>query len=230
MQIKILDIVFENKIKQFEIEAFRGAISRLVGFENTLFHNHLSNERLAYSYPLVQYKIKNGKASFSCIAQGVEEASHFFTNKNWQFTISGRSIKLEIDTFQLRNAYFDVKSNTTYEYTLNHWQPFNQDNVKKFNELKTTEDKINLLEAILIGNILSMGKSLNWKIESQIKLSIEEILDQVAVKFKKNQVIVFDVKFSCNVLLPRQIGLGKAVSHGFGVIEKRTELNKRNYE
>jgi hypothetical protein len=44
-------------------------------------------------------------------------------------------------------------------------------------------------------------------------------------KFKKNAVLTFDLVFNSNMLLPIQIGLGKAVSHGFGVLEKREELN-----
>jgi len=223
-KLKILDIIFENKIEEFEIESFRGAVSRLVGFENTMFHNHISNEKLAYSYPLVQYKTRFGKASFSCIAQGVEEASQFFMKKDWVFSMSGRTINLKIDTFQLRNAFYDV-TDKFYCYTLHKWQPLNQDNFKKFNLLNTIEDKIRFLESILVGNILSMGKSIDWIIENKIILSIDEIIDQKLLKFKKNQVLTFDLKFMTNTLLPLQIGLGKGVSHGYGIIEKREEIN-----
>ena len=64
-KVKILDIVFENSIEDFEIEAFRGAVSKLVGYENTLFHNHLSDNKLVYAYPLVQYKRIKSKAAFT---------------------------------------------------------------------------------------------------------------------------------------------------------------------
>lgn len=223
-KLKILDIVFENKIEEFEIEAFRGAISRLVGFENTLFHNHISNDKLAYSYPFVQYKTRKGRASFSCIAQGVDEASDFFKKSERNFVISGKHIHLKVDTFQLRNAYYDV-SNSLYQYEIHKWQPLNQENFKKYNSLPDAISKISFLESILIGNILSMGKSIDWKIESKINLSIQEVKDQNSVRFKKTQIITFDLTFISNVLLPIQIGLGKGVSHGFGVIEKRIELN-----
>jgi hypothetical protein len=222
-KLKILDIVFENKIEEFEIESFRGAISRLVGFENTMFHNHISKNKLSYSYPLIQYKTRKGCASFTCISQGVEEASQFFEKKDWSFSMTGRKIQLKVDTFQLRNAYYDVAADL-YIYTLKKWQPLNQENFRKFNQLNSIEEKIAFLEAILIGNILSMGKSIDWMIENKIKLSIDEIINQKMIRFKKNQVITFDLKFATNALLPVQIGLGKGVSHGYGIIEKREEL------
>ena len=225
-KLKILDIVFENKIEEFEIEAFRGAISRLVGFENTLFHNHISNEKLAYSYPFVQYKTRKGRASFSCIAQGVDEASEFFKKNERKFVISGKQIHLKVDTFQLRNAFYDV-TNTMYSYEIHKWQPLNQENFKKYNALSDAQSKISFLQSILVGNILSMGKSIDWKIESKIELSIVEVLDQKTIKFKKTQIMTFDLIIHSNVLLPVQIGLGKGVSHGFGVIEKRIELTKK---
>ncbi len=222
-KIKILDIVFENKIQEFEIESFRGAISSLVGFENTMFHNHIGEKTLVYSYPFIQYKTRKGQASFSCIAQGVDEASHFFTKKTWSFSMTGRKVDLKIDTFQLRNAYFDI-TDSMYQYQLKKWQPLNQENFKKFNQLKSIEDKISFLESILIGNILSMGKSIDWKIEKKINCSITEVVDQKLEKFKKNQIITFDIIIRTNALLPIQIGLGKGVSHGYGVIEKKEQL------
>ena len=77
-----------------------------------------------------------------------------------------------------------------------------------------------MLEGILIGNILSMGKSLEWHITDKIQLKIVEVFDEKKVTFKKNSVMTFDVLIQSNVILPNNIGLGKGVSHGFGIIEK----------
>ena len=216
---KIFDVVFNNKIKSFEIEAFRGAISKLVGYEHISFHNHLSDSKVTYAYPLVQYKIKNGKASFSFIANGVEDARTFFLQNNWEIEISGRKIKLEIDTFQLRNGVFDI-GDALKLYRVKQWMPLNQENFKRYVLLKTVDEKINMLEGILIGNILSMGKSLEWHITDKIQLKIVEVFDEKKVTFKKNSVMTFDVLIQSNVILPNNIGLGKGVSHGFGIIEK----------
>jgi hypothetical protein len=219
VKTKIFDVVFNNKIKSFEIEAFRGAISKLVGYEHISFHNHLSDSKVTYAYPLVQYKIKNGKASFSFIANGVEDARTFFLQNNWEIEISGRKIKLEIDTFQLRNGVFDIGDDLKL-YRVKQWMPLNQENFKRYVLLKTVDEKINMLEGILIGNILSMGKSLEWHITDKIQLKIVEVFDEKKVTFKKNSVMTFDVLIQSNVILPNNIGLGKGVSHGFGIIEK----------
>ena len=220
---KIFDVVFNNQIKSFEIEAFRGAIAKLVGYEHVSFHNHLSDSKVVYAYPLVQYKIEDKKASFSFIAQGVEDARTFFLNKKWEIEISGRKIKLEIDTFQLRNGLFDI-GKEQFDYKIKHWMPLNQENFKKYVQLKTIEDKIKMLEGILIGNILSMGKSLDWKITDKIQLNIIEVSDEQKVIFKKTSVLTFDILIHSNVILPNNIGLGKGVSHGFGVIESKNKI------
>ncbi len=222
-KIKILDVVFTNEIEGFEIAAFRGAIAELVGFENTLYHNHIDDKKVVYSYPLIQYKTKLKKASFTCIANGVDEAREFFINKNWKINISGKTMRLEIDTFQLRNGLFDVGTRQ-FQYRLKKWMPLNQANFKKFISLKSQKDKVDLLESILIGNILSMGKSLDWTVTEKIKVSINEVLDEQKVTFKKNSVITFDILFVSNAQLPINIGLGKGVSHGFGIIQKKTKI------
>ena len=218
-KIKIFDVVFTNEIEGYEIEAFRGAIAKLVGFENTFFHNHISDTKVAYSYPLIQYKTNKRQAGFSFIAQGVEEAKSFFTSKNWEISISGRKMKLEIDTMHLRNAYLDV-ANEISKYKIQKWMPLNQENFKKYIGLKSPLEKVEMLESILKGNILSMGKSLDWKIKNQIKMSIQEVFDEKKIVFKKNSVITLDLMFESNAILPSNIGLGKGVSHGFGIIER----------
>jgi hypothetical protein len=223
-KIKIFDVVFTNEIEGFEIEAFRGAIAQLVGFEHALFHNHNADNTVSYAYPLVQYKVKGKKASLTFIDQGVDEAKAFFRNKNWEITLSGRTFKLELDTFQLRNAFFSIGTES-YEYTVSQWMPLNQDNYKSFKQLKTTDEKVAMLEKILTGNILSLAKSLNWIIETVIKVEILEITDEKLVNFKKNKVATYDFIFKSNVQLPQNIGLGKGVSRGFGVIQTKQKLN-----
>jgi hypothetical protein len=226
MQIKVLDIVFENKIKPFEIEAFRGAISRIVGFENTMFHNHINDEKLAYAYPLIHYKTINNQAAFTCIGSGVEEATSFFKQKSWHFEMTGKKIQLKIDTFQLRNCKFQL-TDRKISYKLSNWLPLNQTNFIKFNKIVNTIDKIEFLERILVGNILSMAKAINWTITDRIDLSIDEVIDQKTVLFKRNNLLAFDILFSANIELPNQIGLGKGVSHGYGIIKhKKQNLNQ----
>lgn len=225
MKAKIFDVVFCNEIQSYEIEAFRGAIAKLVGFENKLYHNHIDKNKVQYTYPLIQYKIVKKNVGFTCIGQGVEEARAFFINNKWEISISGRTFNLVIDTFSLRNGEFDVGKGIR-EYKINNWMPLNQENFNKFQKLKTVLEKIDFLESILIGNILSMGKSMNWRIEDKIDLKINEVFEERYVLYKKNKVKTFDLSFHTNVILPTNIGLGKGVSHGFGILEKYKEIVK----
>jgi hypothetical protein len=202
------------------VEAFRGAIVNIVGIDKLIFHNHINDNKLLYSYPLIQYKrTSKGNAVLVCMGEGVEEVTHLFTQKNWDVHLSGRTFKLDIDTLKLSNGKFKL-TNSNINYQINTWMPLNQENFKRYVLLKNKPEKLKFLEAILIGNILSLAKSLEWRIEETIKISIEPNLQERLVTFKKNKIVCFDLSFKSNVALPNSIGLGKGVSHGFGVIKK----------
>lgn len=219
LKLKIFDVVFDNKIEGYEIEAFRGAVSKLAGYENNQFHNHISDNKLSYSYPLIQYKTINDNASLTFIGSAIGSAIKFFIlSDRKNITISNRTFDLKIDTFSLRNAYFLIDDRTLFKYNLKIWQPLNQENYIVFKKLHTLNEKVNMLEKILIGNILSLAKSLNWIIDKQIKLQIDEITDEKHISFKRNKILVLDLIFTTNVQIPFNIGLGKGVSHGFGIL------------
>jgi hypothetical protein len=77
-----------------------------------------------------------------------------------------------------------------------------------------------MLERILIGNILSFAKGIEWKIDQPIKLNITHVALERLNKMKDIKVAVLDIRFNCNVALPDWIGLGKGVSKGFGIINQ----------
>lgn len=79
---------------------------------------------------------------------------------------------------------------------------------------------------ILIGNILSMSKSLGWFIDAQVLLTIQEIEHIAEVNIKGQKQLAFTLKFTSNISLPSFIGLGRRVSIGFGMLFQ----NRNNYQ
>ena len=75
-----------------------------------------------------------------------------------------------------------------------------------------------LLDRILIGNILSFYKGIGYNARKEILLTSE--LKEKQTKFKNIDMLAFEGSFVCNAILPEHIGLGKAVSRGFGTIIK----------
>lgn len=88
---------------------------------------------------------------------------------------------------------------------------------------KSLTERLQLLERLLTGNILSFAKGIEWRIERPIKVQIQELKGEKMIRYKGVPLIAFDVIFNCNVFLPNYLGLGKSASHGFGIIRQFRE-------
>ena len=217
IKIRVLIIVFENRIAAYELPAFRGAISDIVGNKHILFHNH-QNNNFRYSYPLIQYKRVREKPALLCIEAGVDEVHHFFEKKHNNLLLGTREYELRVEKINL-NQFVLQTWDRTFRYHLYNWLPLNQKNYKEYKSLKNDIDKLEFLNNILFGNILSFAKGINWQLDKEkLKVRIHDIEWQNIIKVKNVPRESYTLKFSTNAFLPNYIGLGKNVSLGFGMV------------
>lgn len=225
-KVRVLLVKFNQSLRASEVSAFRGAVIEKVGREPDVFHNHQINGKTINRYPLIQYKVIDGKAGFFCVDKGVDEIHHFFTQKNWTLKIADRKVDLAIDKLDLNNIVFQVW-NKPFHYRLHKWLALNAENHRKFDTLTSDAEKKDFLTAILKGNILSMAKGIGWTVDKQVEVTQLEVENARKYKFKNVPLIGFEIKFQCNVYLPSYIGIGKGASHGFGMVKQyRPEKNK----
>ena len=224
-RLRTLLVNFSNDIPMHLITAFRASIIEKVGREEVTFHNHLGDAQYIYQYPLIQYKIAFGKPAIVCLEEGVDEIHKLFEQRNWKINLLGESIELKVDRLDLKTTTLNVWDKKFY-YRLFRWQALNEKNYREYNNLKSLTEKIQMLERILTGNILSFAKGIEWQIDQPIKLSITDVSLERLNKMKDIKVAVLDIQFSCNVSLPEWIGLGKGVSKGFGVVRKSRSQNE----
>lgn len=218
-KIRILTIKFNNFIKREELPFFRGAIIKSIDPENsTLFHNHDGN-KLLYKYPIVQYKRINQKAAIVCIEEGTDAIGYFFNNKSMICNIGNREVCLELDTIKADQVTIQIWE-TLFTYRIRKWIPFNKDNYNDFLKLEGITEKSNFLEKILIGNILTFAKGINYTVEKEIIVKIIQIDEPKSIIYKDVKLMCFDLIFKTNLSLPNYIGLGKGVSLNNGVITK----------
>lgn len=218
-QLRTLLVTFNNSIGSNQISAFRGAVVRKVGKENSLFHNHLNEEQLAYRYPLIQYKRLFDQPAIFCVAAGVDEIHRLFEKKDWTIQLADQKINLEVDRLDLKSSKLNVWDKL-FPYRISNWLALNHQNYQKYTQLNGLKEKIAFLERLLTGNILSFAKGIDWQIEKPIKVEIRDLKGQKMVKYKGTPLMAFDVDFNCNVFLPNYLGLGKSASHGFGVVRQ----------
>lgn len=136
-------------------------------------------------------------------------------------------LNLAVGKVVIQNCCFAVCPECIYEYGLRRWLPFNSENYQRYCSIQNLSDRIEMLERIVIGNVLSMAGGLNMFVDKRIVAKITSIREYPrTIQFKGVKMVAFDVNFLTNIELPENVGLGKGCSIGFGVVEKLR--NKKN--
>jgi len=189
-------------------------------FDHVLFHHHKNDGSLRYQYPLIQYKIIDNIPVIIALQKGCDVVTENFLDIN-KLNIGGKIFdyptgKLKVDNIRLK-VISDFKM-LPYCYSFcSPWVALNQKNYKKY--INKNKYKTKFLSKILIGNILSFAKGINWWIDKKIVVMPE--LYEIDVSFKGNRMLAFKGKFYSNILLPELVGLGKLCSRGFGTIKRK---------
>lgn len=218
MTIPIKTLILDSDISQHDVPYFRGAIIDAISEDtSSLFHNHLSDDALRYSYPLVQYKRIFGKAAVLCIGDACQYSDFLHTLNGKELRIGNKTRIFRTQSFSSDCFSLEVLDSMS-SYGITDWIALNSQNFERYKNLASLNEKIQLLESILTGNILSLAKGLGVNIREEIKCMITDLPSSRIVTVKGNQMTAFNVRFMTNVLLPQYVGLGKNVSFGFGMI------------
>lgn len=199
-----------------------GSAHELRGFfatkfnEYTELHQH-NADKFIYRYPVVQYKMIGNVPTVIGINEGAEVLKQIFDEY--------QEIRLGQNTYQIVERGISLKDEDfglsdkihSYEF-VTPWLALNQENYKKFYTLKGKEERDEFIRKILIGNLISMAKSLNYNVPGPIK-------SDANVHFRKDRlkdvsVMTFAGKFHANFLIPDLLGIGKSVSRGFGAVRQ----------
>lgn len=217
---------FDNELTPYEVSAFRGAIIEKVGRENILFHHHLNDGKHLFRYPLIQYKSIRKKPAVLCLGEGVDEIHKLFNQSSWEINLKGEKTDLVIDQLNLDSFTLNI-GDKSKNYQLKNWIALNAENYRKYISMDSEIDKVEMLERVLIGNILSFAKGMDWDVQKEIKVRIHNVDKIKNIKYKNTKLYSFDVTFNSNVFLPAYLGLGKGVSRGYGIL-KRIKDKKKN--
>lgn len=174
-----------------------------------------------YSYPLVQYKVVDGKAAVVLAAEGNSYAELLKGIDGAGLAIGSRRVRCEIESIESSSVELRADALKTGDYVLRQWLPLNQDNYSRYVRLDGLMDRCAFLEKVLVGNILSLGKGLGVYFEDEVKVRILDIMDERPCTYKGVNMLCFDIKFRTNVSLPLHLGLGKGVSIGLGTITEK---------
>ncbi|NLZ30981.1 MAG: CRISPR-associated endonuclease Cas6 [Methanomicrobiales archaeon] len=207
MKVRTLYMVLEtDRPMQEDATKLRGCIGNRFA-EYPLLHQHAKTPLL--TYPRVQYKVIEGTPAIL----GIEEGATILKE------ISG-----EITELALRTRTYRVVQKVMYEQMvdievtrqpvqyrfLSPWLALNSRNYEKFRSIDDWNEKKRLLNAILIGNILSLAKGLGIVIER--RLYAHSRLNAMRTQYKGIEMTAFSGELRINARLPDYIGIGKGVS------------------
>jgi hypothetical protein len=204
------------RLQTRDAHQLRGYFGNLFREHSPLLHNHYEDGKLRYGYPLVQYKIIQ---SVPCLV-GLEEGARLLIDlflKIKTLDIEGKSYPILSKNIENRVVLItDTDELYTYRFeTL--WFGLNEKNFQRYLSA-SKEEKQKLLQSVLTGNILSFYKGIGFHANRKILLKLH--FQERSALFKNQKMIAFKGNFICNAVLPEYIGLGKAVSRGFGTIRK----------
>lgn len=219
-ELQICRIKFpEIKLQTRDAHKLRGYFGNLFKEHSPILHNHYEDGRFRYKYPSIQYKVINNVPTLIGIQEGAELLPSLFL-KIKELDINGQKFSINAKNIALTNEKAGYSS-SLHEYQFSTlWMGLNQINYAKYHKLESEEEKQDMLNAILVGHILSFFRNTGVELNANERLMAKVNLEEKSTKFKENKMIAFSGSFIVNALLPDEIGLGKAVSRGFGTIKR----------
>jgi len=217
-EIKILTIQFDLPIQYEEIPLLRGVVIKLSNLKSDLFHNHGENG-VIYRYPLIQYKRLRHNAALISIGEACNVIHDIFENSDFSIKLGKRSEKLKVE--KIKSLLYKMLIGGEFSYRLENWLPLNQENYKLYRQTKYFQQKAEILEKILTGNILAFCEGIGLNPQKNILSPITRIAREKVIPYRGQLMQAYDIDFRTNIFLPDYIGLGKGTGIGYGMLIKK---------
>jgi hypothetical protein len=192
----------------------RGFFGNMFKEHSPLLHNHYSDGKTRYGYPLVQYKVVDKTPTLVGFQEGADLLVSLFL-KIREININSKVYPVLSKNIKQNNLELRV-NDQLYNYQFKTlWMALNQDNFRDYQQLDDNQ-KISFLNHQLQNNILSFYKGLSFRISDRI-MAISK-LNEKNTLFKDKSMLAFEGEFTSNAFIPDLAGIGKAVSRGFGTV------------
>ncbi|GAB3029750.1 hypothetical protein GCM10027185_32760 [Spirosoma pulveris] len=148
-----------------------------------------------------------------------------------QLFLQMREVKIENETFPVLSKHIRHEqapiglADDLIEYRFETlWMALNQNNFRDYRRYAEAEQHAQL-KRVLTSQLLALFREFGLWLEPHERIMVRLSVQERSTQFKNQTMIAFAGHFLTNVILPDGIGLGKAVSRGFGTV-KREEGGK----
>lgn len=217
MQITQTTIQFPDiELQTRDAHKLRGYFGNLFKEHSPILHNHYDDGSARYAYPLVQYKVIDKTPLLVGFQEGAELLVSLFLKikeikiNGVLFPVLAKNIHQKQYGLTVNQQLFNYRFKTL-------WMALNQENHNKYMQLDENEKAL-FLNRQLQNNILSFYKGLSFRTNERI-MAVTRVKEKQTL-FKDQFMLVFDGEFTTNAFIPDLTGIGKAVSRGFGTIQK----------
>jgi hypothetical protein len=202
---------------QFSILEFRASLGRQLAELPASAPDAAHTGQILYRYPAILCKQLKHDLVLIGICQGARFL-HQRVEKNAQILSGDNSCRIVSRDPGIRNEEFGITGRMVEYEILTPYLALNQQNAKKFYELKGKPARDAFMQKILTGHLNTLAKSLDYS-------SSEPITCTAHVRFIQERIdrenrIVFLGKFTTNLCIPDYLGIGQSVSSGYGSIRK----------
>lgn len=207
----------ELRLAVRDAHKLRGYFGRVFQEYSPLLHNHLESGESRYAYPLVQYKVIRGVPTLLGIDEGATLLLDLFLQIQ-AIDIDGRSFPLHTKNLECKEVEIAYTEELWHYRFATLFMALNQSNFEQYLTLEVTERRREL-NRLLRNNLLAVLKGMGVWLEPNQRIFADATLEQHSTQFKNRRMLAFSGEFRTNLILPPLIGIGKAVSRGFGAIE-----------
>ncbi len=195
----------------------RGYFGNVFRDHSPLLHNHLEDGKTRYGCPLVQYKVIDGVPVLVGLNEGSKLLAELFFDMK-TILVEGREYEVRERDISFRNCPVGVGEDLVEYGFETLWMALNQENFPVYEAMGDVERPA-FLNRILVGNILSFFKGMDFFTEKRVMASFRPTFETVT-GFKNQPMRAFGGTFTTNAVLPDWVGLGKSVSRGYGAVRK----------
>jgi hypothetical protein len=190
--------------------------------DEPLFHQH-EEARVVYRYPLVQYRWDRRGATVLGLGAGAQALAR----TDWP----GMELHIGERLLHVRDAVCDFQRHSItltdrlvrYQFAA-PWLPLNQDLFQRYRDLPAASqarERDRLAVAGLLLAVRGFGVELHGRLFAAFEMRLSRFYP-----YKGVQLLGFHGRLLTNLDLPDGFALGRAVSHGYGWIEREDGLDR----
>jgi hypothetical protein len=195
----------------------RGALAEAFA-EDDLFHQHdpITGKPL-YRYPRVQYRWREGRG----LVVGWSEAAGRLLALPWldlELRLGTDERVISDAALTFRQGEFGVSDHLLHYRLVTPVLLFKSENYRRYQELDEAQQRAER-DRLLVSSLLMALRGLDVHFSERLYATFARLRTRPC-HYKNQELLGISGDFLCNAVLPDGLGIGHAVSHGFGWITK----------